>query len=372
MHPLIPLTTLALGWSLATAAAPAQVIPVGRGPTDVVAADLDGDARADLIAANGQDGTVSLLRGNDEGRFEPFPGAPVAAGHDPSALAIGDFDGDGNLDVAVANHETRYLTLLAGDGGGGLSAAPDSPLTIDVDPHPHLVLAVDLDGDARLDLVVDDRNRHGVLALYGRGDGGFVQPGRRIPVGGDPYLGMAVADLNGDGRPDLVSPNRDEVGVVLALPAGRAAFAAPVSLPVASPDAVGCGDFDGDGRNDLIVASQPARGTLYLGDGDGGFRPHPGGPWSTGGGQAKKLEVGDLNGDGLADAVVLGWTEAYATVIFGHRERPRRATLPTGRNPWGLEVADLNGDGRDDVAVASHAEGTVAVFISSAEGSDTP
>lgn len=189
-------------------------IDVGANP-HVLAAELTGDGRPDLAVAG--EGRVLVLAGDGEGGFRRA--GEYEAGENPTGLAAFDLDGDGDVDLAAANHETDYLTLLLNDGEGAFEPAPASPVRIEVDPHPHTVAAADLDGDGRTDLLVDHRSAGGLLPLYGTREGAF-EPGEVVGLGGDPYRDVVVADLDGDGVLDLATPNERTVGVRLGRAGG--------------------------------------------------------------------------------------------------------------------------------------------------------
>src|SRR5258708_38305198 len=108
--------------------ATATQIAVGKGPTTVVIADFNRDGKPDIAVANGADGTVTILLGDGKGKFTEAKGSPFPAGHSPSDICVADFNGDGILDLAFANHEQKSLTVLLGDGHGGFTPAAASPV----------------------------------------------------------------------------------------------------------------------------------------------------------------------------------------------------------------------------------------------------
>lgn len=328
------------------------------GPTDVALADLNGDGHTDAVVAAAR---LHVLLGDGTGALREA--GTVDGGPNPAGISVGDANGDGIPDLAVANHDTEHVTVLLGDGAGGFRPAPGSPLSGMVDPHPHATLLADLDDDGRADLLVDHRSGHGVVVLRGVGDGAFEQPGTLIPVGGDPYRGMVLADVNGDGRLDLLTPNERAVGVRLAAAWDAFAFEEAPSVPAPGPFAIGVADLTGDGSLDLVVASEnDGFVRLFPGDGAGGFGAATDSV-AIARSQGQAVATGDVNGDGVDDAVVTSYTSPTVVLMLGGTTI-RRATLEATDNPWGLDVADLNGDGIADPVIADEGAGEVYLFLS--------
>ncbi len=350
-------------------------IPVGRGPSSVQIADVNRDGRPDLVVANAGSDEVTVLLGDGRGGFTPAPGSPYPAGHSPNDVAVADLNHDGNLDLVFANHETSYLTILLGDGRGGFSPAPSSPLTVHSRPHPHGVAAADLDGDGHLDLVTDSWGENKVTVLFGDGKGGFSSPGTTFDVGPHPYQRVRAADLNGDGRADIVTTNLDGASVTVLLSTGRRGVAPASGSPFPAggkPFGLAIGDVNGDGRPDLVVGNwggHPEDSSfdavnVLLGDGKGGFSPLPGSPLKAGHAPAR-VAVGDLNGDGIGDIAVANYVGDDVTIFFGGKRGLRRGpTLKAGHRPEGIAIGDLNGDGRGDIVTADSADGAITLFLS--------
>lgn len=339
-----------------------HTLEVGKGESQVISADLDNDGHYDLVVTNGSDNELVVFRGNERGRLARHASLP--AGQNPDGLAAADIDGDGIVDLVVANHETSYLSLLIGDGRGGFRPAKNSPLTIDVSPHPHTVHAEDMDGDNQVDLIVDHRAGHGVLILKGLGKGAFEVPGTVVEVGGDPYRGMAVGDVNSDGRFDLITPNPADVGVLLSSGTSGMGFAAPTALKAAAPFAVELADFDGDGDLDVIAATDDGAShvEIFLGDGRGEFLATEKSTFRIAAG-AKSIAVGDINGDGLQDAMVSSWN-SDVLILLGGRAGFQTDRLHGVDTPWGLAIVDLNGDGKGDLVIADGVQSAATVYLS--------
>ncbi|HSR67022.1 MAG TPA: VCBS repeat-containing protein [Acidobacteriota bacterium] len=340
---------------------PPQRLATGSEPSAVVAGDIDGDGRLDAVVANQGDGDLSLFRGDGQGRLVPI--GRVACGDSPTGLALADVDEDGKLDVVVANHETDYLTILSGDGRGGFSPAPDSPLTIEVSPHPHEVRVADLNQDGHPDLLVDHRDGEGLLVLPGAGKGRLQSPGQLIKTGGDPYRGMEVADVNRDGKLDLLTPNPGNVGLVLGEDPATLAFQPIRTVNAHRPFAIALGDLNGDGHLDLVTASEPSSPPgIFLGDGQGRFNEHPNALSSLPQG-AKNIVTADFNGDGFDDAAIANWSSSRILLLLGGAQEIVENRLQAAPNPWGLSAADLNQDGRPDLLITSNTESRLLVFL---------
>lgn len=339
-------------------------VTVGDGPAAVAAGDLDGDGHQDLVVANQLSDDLTILLGDGTGHL--VNAGRVPGGENPADVALADLNEDGNLDIVVANHDTDYLTILHGNGTGSFRAAPNSPLSIEVAPHPHAVRAVDINADGHADLVVDSRRGEGLLILRGLGNGRFASPGRRIPMGGDPYRGMAIADIDGDGRLDLATPNPDHVGIVFGASPERFEFGRTSRIPTRAPFAVALGDLSGDGIVDLVVASETANVVrVLLGDGTGAFTEAEESPFDMPTG-AKKIIVGDFNGDGLRDAAITSYMSADVLLLLGGPSI-RTGWVPGGEHPWGAVAVDLDEDGTDDLVILDYASSEGAVYLSRRE-----
>ncbi len=318
---------------------PPILLETGSQPTYASIADVSDDECNDLLILNIGSNDLLVFAGDCQGGFEPKK--VFAAGPNPDSLAVGDLDNDGDVDIAIANHETRQLTLLTNDSSGAFRPFSGSPLTIDVSPHAHAVQAVDFDRDGNLDLLVDDRDGGGYVLLVGEGNGEFAEA-RRIYAGGDPYLGMAIADLNKDSRPDIVAPLGQVVNVVLS---SQSAYLPPRRVANHGAFGVALGDVDADGLQDLAIAAENGNFSLLRGTGDGLFEPLLRRRFSHG---AKRTISGDFNGDKAADFVIQNYSGSPVFVLLGGEE-PKIVSVESGEHPWGLAAGDLNGDQVDDL-----------------------
>lgn len=338
-------------------------LSVGHAPSDVAGADLDGDGHTDLVVAHAEGLTVFL--GDGAGGFRR--GSTTDAGENPTGLASGDFDGDGRVDILTANHETSYVTLLFGGPEGELEARPGSRIEVEVSPHTHAVAAGDVNEDGRLDFLVDDRNDHALDLFLGRGDGTFREA-TPAEVDGDPYRGMYLGDLNGDGHLDLATPNPREIAVLLGDGTGGFDPAPGAPHPAPSPFSVTAADLNGDGIQDLAAASGEGRDevAVLLGEGDGAFRPAPSTPLRAARG-AKTVTACDLNDDGFGDLVIAAYVANRVIIVFGGEDDFTSSEIAVEENPWGVGTGDLDGDGRCDFATANQGSDDLSVFLSGAK-----
>jgi FG-GAP-like repeat len=375
------LARLALGTglaSLACGAAPASLfrspvsIPLGaeRRPAAIAAGDFNRDGHVDLAVGSEGTGDLTILLGDGRGGFRVA--GSFAAGESPTEIFVGDLDHDGNPDLAIANHGVSTIAILLGDGKGSFRPAPGSPLAVHSRPHPHTIDGCDVDGDGNIDLVVDSWGENRLTLLLGDGRGGFRTPGTPIEVGRKPYRNLRLRDIDGDGRCDIVAPSYDRGVVTLLFGDGAGHFrAAPPIAAGPAPFTVAIGDLNRDGKLDLVFENYSGQITdpsddaltFLLGDGRGGFRL---GPRIPTGSAPFDVAVGDVDGDGFADAVVVNGGSRDLTVALGGPDglsAARTARIPVGRRIVRAVLADFNGDGKADVAAVSGEDHDVTILL---------
>ncbi len=352
----------------------ASRIRVAESPGAVAVVDVNGDGMLDAIVASERDHSLTVLLGDGTGRFVEAPGSPVAAGNAPNDVAIGRFNADPIPDVAIANHEAHYITVLLGDGRGGFRPAPRSPVSVAVKPHPHGIAAADFDGDGNLDLVVDGWETDEVEVLRGDG-GGHFSAHATLRVGRHPYQRVRAWDANGDGHADVVTANLRGASVTILAGDGRGGFRPARGSPFAAnpfPTAVATGDFDRNGYADLAVTNSPSNSagqgrdglTLLLSDGAGGFRAVGSGPLATGAAPTQ-LAVADFDGDGRDEAAVSNMNSGTITVARLAKEGRLEVTgsLRVGRQPKGIATGDLDRDGKPDLVIANNGDDDVWIAL---------
>jgi hypothetical protein len=348
-------------------------LPAGTHPVSVMIADTDKDGKRDLIVANGGSGDLSVYLGDGKGGFTQAKGSPFSAGPNPSDIALGDFNGDGNLDVAIANHGVKLVTVLLGDGKGGFSFAPGSPFSVPSRPHPHGIAVADFNRDKKLDLAVDSWGENKVLVMFGNGDGTFQTTGVKFEVGKMPYERLRTADLNQDGNGDIITSNFEESSVSVLLGNGKGQFSRKDFPVPADPFGLATGDFNGDRHLDIAIDHYSGQGTdpsknglsILFGDGKGSFTLAKGSPYPVGHYPATVV-AGDLNGDGITDIAIPNNMENTITIYLGGRDEIKQAgpPIPVGHGPECVGIADLDGDGKADLVVANEEDNDVWVLLS--------
>ncbi|HEX3282962.1 MAG TPA: VCBS repeat-containing protein [Pyrinomonadaceae bacterium] len=365
--------------SSGTASAPAagSRFPTGTAPGSVEIADFNGDGKFDCVVANEQSNNVTVLLGDRKGGFKQAKGSPFPAGHAPNDIAVGDFNRDGKLDLAFANHEEKHLTVLLGDGQGGFTPGPNSPLALEVKPHVHGVATGDFDGDGNLDLVTDSWADDQVLVVFGDGKGGFKTPGTFLTVGKRPYQRVRAADVNGDGKADVITTNSEGNNVSVLLSDGKGGFKQSAGSPFACGDApfnFAIGDVNNDGKPDLAVVNSPssmAEGhgkdglTVMLGDGQGAFTMLAGSSFATGK-IPNRVAMGDVNGDGVNDIAVSSPDDNNIQMFLmsGRGAVASSYRIAVAGKPKGLAIRDLNGDGKADIVVTNNGDNFVTIILS--------
>jgi autotransporter-associated beta strand protein len=280
----------------------AQNISVGRYPYAVAIIDVNGDGKADLIVANRADNTVSVLLGNGNGTFQPGQVLPV--GGAPTFVLVADVNGDGIPDLITSNQGGKDVSVLLGNGNGTFQAAQN----FSTGNYAYQLQIADVNGDHRPDLVVAVRN--GVVVLPGNGNGTFGPP--QTVLGYNPGI-LALADLNGDGKTDLVIPSASRYSVGVLLGNGNGTFRPSIQLP--SPTSVVfllAGDVNGDGIPDLVVGNQGSL-MIFPGNGDGTFQAPERIADST---YQYWAALGDVNGDGRPDLVLSSRRNSSVSVLL--------------------------------------------------------
>jgi hypothetical protein len=333
----------------------------------VITGDFNGDGKTDLATANTYSGTVSVFLGKGDGTFQPEEDYQVGSGPDsgPISLVAGDFNGDGHLDLAVANNADDTVSVLMGKGDGTFP----TQVTYTVGSAPYSIVAGDFTGDGHTDLAVANQGDGTVSVLLNQGDGTFQQQ-RTYAVGSSPYS-IVAGDFAGDGHTDLAVANMNSNDISVLLGRGDGTFQPQVTYTVGtSPSAIVAADFTGDGHVDLATANTGSNDvSVLLGDGHGTFRPQE--RFAAGDGPSS-LAAADFNGDGRLDLAVGNANSNTISVLLGdgdgtfHGQMPDQ--VPVKANPDASVAADFNIDGTLDLAVAHGSSNDISILLGNGDG----
>ncbi len=336
-----------------------------------VSNDRRGRRRFAACAAIALFGMCGAAEAND---FTAAPSSPEAAGSEPYSVAVGDFDGDGNKDLATANSSSNDVTVLLGDGSGDFSAAGTGPEA--TGSAPVAVAVGDFNGDGKQDLATANTGSDNVTILLGDGSGDFTAAlSGPVAVVSSPFS-VTVGDFNGDGKQDLATAHyQASDNLTILLGDGSGDFSATPTSPMtvgSFPSSVTVGDFNGDGKQDLATANTGSDNvTILLGDGIGGFSPSGTSPEAVGDGPAS-VAVGDFNGDGKQDLAVASYDDGTVSILIGDGSGDFIAAASSlSQNPVSITVGDFNDDGKQDLATANPSHGTVTILLGDGSGAFT-
>ena len=323
---------------------------------------------ADVVVANAADNTASVLLGIGNGDF--FTQATYTLGTNPRAVTVADFNGDGLADLAAVNAGgpgNNNVNVLFGIGDGTFKTAVAYP----VGSMPSAVATGDFNNDGNLDLAVTDAIDNKVYILLNNGDGTF-QTAVPYPANGDPVF-VATGYFNGDANLDLAVVNGttgSDGTVSILLGNGDGTFGLPVSYAVGKgPLSVVAGDFDLDGHLDLAVANKDDNTiTILWGNGDGTFQ-EPGLVLDTDKGP-DSVVVGDFNGDGLLDLASAnrGRNDVSVLLNSGSRDFQGAVNYKVGAQPYSIAAEDFTGNGILDLVTANHNSNNVSVLLGNGDG----
>lgn len=338
---------------------------IGDSPISVVLGDVNDDGFPDIVTANQGSNDVSVLLGDGGANFSPAPGTPFAVGDSPASVMLGDIDGDSILDLVTANRFADNVSVLIGNGNGSFVESVDSPF--DVGRSPSSVVLGDVDSDGSLDLISGNDFDEDVSVLLGDGTGGFASAADSpFPVDagfGSPQA-VTLGDMNADGMLDIITANDSgDVSVLLANGIGGYSSSAGSPFEIDSessrpePSSIALGDLNGDNTLDVVIANgrNSSDISLFLGDGSGELAPAAGSPFPVGN-RPSSVALMDINASGDLDLIIANRDSDDINILLGDGEgvfsNAADSPVSLGGDPFGLAMGDVNSDGISDAVVS--------------------
>ncbi len=333
---------------------------VGGFPEAVIAADVNGDGKLDLISANAGGNSISILTNNGAGGFAPN-GAPLPSSN-PNSVAAADVNGDGKVDIICTDSGSPgKITVFTNNGTGGFG----SDFTYDVGANPYCVIAADVNNDGWVDLITANVGAGTLTVLTNNHAGRFFPCSTPVVGTGTGPLSVVAADVNGDGKMDLICANTVTYSLTVFTNDGTGNFAikSVITTGVNHPSCVTAADVNGDGKVDLICANWGGGSLLVLtNDGHGNFAPG-----STNGvdGQPACVIAADLNNDGNVDLISVNNPGSSLSVLTNNGTGIFSPAWSTNNLSISISVtaADVNSDGKLDLICANAGADNLAVFF---------
>ena len=355
------ITLFTVASDIATASFPLAptTFAAGTAPQSVYAADFDGDGDMDIAIANISSNDVSILLNNGAGGFSA--GGTVAVGGNAFSVVATDFDGDGDMDIAVANFGLDVISIRLNDGAGNFSGTTN----VAAGTFPYSVYAADFDGDGDMDVASANQGSNDVSIRLNDGFGNF-SGSTSVPVGVNP-LSIYASDFDGDGDMDIATANYGSANVSIRLNDGNGNFSGTTNVAVqTNPNSVYATDFNGDGYADIAATNQGSNSvSIRLNDGSGNFS---GSTNVLVGTSPQSVFAADFDGDGDMDIAAANTNSINVSIRLndGAGNFSGTTDIAVGTDATSVFAADFDGDGDMDIATANNTSNDVSIVLNEA------
>jgi hypothetical protein len=347
-------------------------LTTGTNPDSVDVGDVNGDGRVDIIVANYTSNDVSVFLGNGNGTYQTPLTFSVSS--NPTSVIVDDFNNDCKLDIATSSFSSNNICVLLNTGLDGANTVSFGPQILSAAGNGIKALAqIDFDGDTNLDLFAVNSKSNNISLLIGKGDGSFG-PEQTFAVGTNP-VALAVGDINSDGRPDVVVANQgsNNFSVLISSKLPGCVFDRQAIYDLgSSPSSIALDDFNNDGILDVVATNKGDNNvSLLLGNGDGTFKCQTTLSVGTAPGS---VASGDLNGDGNRDIVTANCGSNNISILLGNGNGSfnRQINYASPMMPCFVKLANLDGPcfPQLDIIVADYGSNDVRILINTALNSN--
>ena len=332
---------------------------VGSNPTCVITTDFNLDGHIDIAVSSYGMGNVSVFISDGLGTFISSIDYTVDAG--PRSIISSDVNNDGFVDLVSANYYFNDITVLIGDGAGSFTNIGN----FNAGNHPYSIVSADFNNDGKLDVATANYDGNDASVLLGTGTGSFLAA-TKFSVGSNP-MGITSADFNNDGNKDIAVGNRlsDDVSILLGNGAGN--FNVAINNYVGGGlQSITSGDFDGDGNTDLATAHLHGGVYVLLGLGNSSFKTPSGYAVGT---DPRTVIASDINLDGKKDLVTANLNSSNISILKGNGAGGFFSSdFNVGNYPMSVTTADFNNDGKKDIATANMMSNTVSILLGDGNG----
>jgi gliding motility-associated-like protein len=353
----------------------------GLDPSSVSISDLDGDGKADLAVSNANPGgnTISVLRNTGSGPGNISYAAKVdfitGTGSQPWSVSAGDLNGDGKADLAVANSAGNFVSVFRNTSSGAGNINFAAKLDFATGVRPQSVSIADLDGDGKPDLALANLNSNTISVFRNTSSLGSISFASKVDFAtGTAPRSVSIADLDGDGKPDLAvvnsSTGSNSVSVIRNTSSiGSISFATKVDFATGTqPYAMSIGDLDGDDKPDLAVTNFNSNTvSLFRNTSSIGVINYAVKVDFTTGASPISVTIGDLDGNGKVDLAVANFSDNTLSVFrntssISNVSFSSKVDFTSGSGPYLVSIGDLDGDGKADLVSPNVISDNVSVF----------
>jgi RHS repeat-associated protein len=381
-----PFLTTYTGWGMidATSFIPKVDFSTGANPYSASPGDFDGDGKIDLAVATSVNATILRNTGTALGMVSYASKLDFSAGSSCLSLSVGDLNGDGKADLAVANNQSNTVSVFRNTSTGSGSISFASKIDYPVGSGPQSVSIGDFDGDGKADLVVANYYSGTISILHNTGVTGSINFATKIDYAtGSGPISVVTKDLDGDGKVDIEVANFSSNTVSIfrntSTAIGSTTFATKTDFSTGTnPYWISIGDLDSDGKADLAVANNGTNNISVLRNtsvsGSVGFATKV--DFATGT-NPRSISIGDLDGDGKADMAVGNYGSNSLSLFhntstgIGSINYAPKIDYTIGTNPTSVFIEDIDGDGKADLAATNYISFSMSVILHSIGGATT-